>query len=136
MHRVAADISDPDAAARLIDETVSRFGGLDILVNNTGVLRMGGVEEVSLADYDTVFGVNVKGMFLCARAAASHLKRSAKENGDAAIVNVSSASGLGADYGMIAYNASKGAVNLLTKRWRWSSAGTACARTPLRQASP
>ena len=106
----AADVSDQAAAEALVQATVDRFGRLDILVNNAGVAPMGPFLDASVEDWRRVMAINVDGVFFCTRAALPHL---IKTKGN--IVNVSSVSGLGGDWGMSFYNASKGAVSNLTR---------------------
>ncbi|TWT85472.1 Glucose 1-dehydrogenase 1 [Posidoniimonas polymericola] len=104
------DVSSPDDVAKLVEATIARFGRLDVLVNNAGMLVQGGVDEVSPEDWTKQMAVNAGGMFFCIKAALPHLVKSG-----GAVVNVSSVSGLGGDWGMFAYNATKGAVSNLTR---------------------
>ena len=100
---LAADVADPDQAARLTSETVGKLGRLDILVNNAGIGARGKVDELSLADWDRAFSVNLRGVFLVTRAAVPAMKK----QGGGHIVNVSSVAGLVANPGVSAYNATK-----------------------------
>lgn len=104
------DVADEAQATGLIDATVDRFGRIDVLVNNAGVLVMGKIADVSAADWRKVMSVNVDGVFFCTRAAMPHLVTSR-----GSVVNTSSVSGLGGDWGMTVYNAAKGAVSNLTR---------------------
>jgi len=91
--------------------TVARFGKLDILVNNAGIFRTERVEDTSEQSWDQVMDVNAKGVFLGTKAAIPEMRKV----GGGSIVNISSIAGLvGSPYSS-AYNASKGAVRLLTK---------------------
>jgi NAD(P)-dependent dehydrogenase (short-subunit alcohol dehydrogenase family) len=91
-------------------------GGLDILVNNAGLFLMKPLSETSLADWKRIQSVNVEGVFLGAKHAAPLLaERASKWRGGASIINLSSVAGLVGSAGTSAYNASKGAVRLLTK---------------------
>ena len=105
-----ADVSDPQAVDALVKAAVQRFGGLDTLVNNAGVVTMGGFLEGTAEDWRRVMSINVDGVFFCSRAALPHLLQR-----KGSIVNVSSVSGLGGDWGLSYYNASKGAVTNLTR---------------------
>jgi meso-butanediol dehydrogenase/(S,S)-butanediol dehydrogenase/diacetyl reductase len=105
-----ADVSDPAEAQGLVDAAIRRFDRLDVLINNAGIAVMGPVEEVSLEDWRKVMATDVEGVFLCSKAALPPLKKTR-----GSIVNVSSVSGLGGDWGMSAYNAAKGAVTNLTR---------------------
>ena len=71
------DVSCEADVERAIAATVERFGGLDILVNNAGIHLPGGIEALSIAEWDRVIGVNLRGVYLMTRAALPHLKRSA-----------------------------------------------------------
>jgi 3-oxoacyl-[acyl-carrier protein] reductase len=97
------DVSDPDQAARLSGDTVAKLGRLDILVNNAGIGARGRVDELSIADWDRVFGVNLRGVFLVTRAAVPWMRK----QGGGHIVNISSVAGLVANPGISAYNATK-----------------------------
>jgi len=100
---IAGDVSDPDQAARMVTETVGKLGRLDILVNNAGIGCRGRVDELAIADWDRVFAVNLRGVFLVTRAAVPVMK----ERGGGHIVNIASVAGLVANPGISAYNATK-----------------------------
>lgn len=109
---VEADIANVADVARAFETAVSALGGLDVLVNNAGVNPpVSSSLEVDEAFYDRVMGVNVKGAFFCAQAAA----RVMSEIGGGAIVNLGSVSGLIGWGGSSVYSTSKGAVIALTK---------------------
>ena len=105
------DVSSEDDWAAALSEVDRRFGRLDVLVNNAGILRFGGVEGTSLDDYMSVINVNQVGTFLGMRAAAPVMKSS----GGGSIVNVSSVEGIRGSGGLVAYCASKFAVRGMTK---------------------
>ena len=69
-----ADSAEAGALERAIDQTVETFGGLDILVNNAGILIRGVVDDYSLDDFDRMVAVNVRAVFVAAKAAVPHLK--------------------------------------------------------------
>ena len=71
-----ADIADDSQVERVIQQTVERFGGLDILVNNAGIHIPGGAQELSISDWDSVVGVNLRGVFVATKLALPHLKQS------------------------------------------------------------
>jgi 3-oxoacyl-[acyl-carrier protein] reductase len=100
---IAGDVSDPDQAGRMVSETVDKLGRLDILVNNAGVGCRGRIDELAIADWDRVFAVNLRGVFLVTRAAVPVMK----ERGGGHIVNIASVAGLVANPGISAYNATK-----------------------------
>lgn len=75
---IPADSADASALEGAIAEGVGALGGLDVLVNNAGVLVLGNVEELRLEDFDKMLAVNVRGVFVAAKAAARHLPRGGK----------------------------------------------------------
>jgi len=109
---IACDVSrkaDVDAAAKA---TVSAFGTIDILVNNAGAAhRNRPMLEVDEAEFDRVFAVNVKSIFLFAHAVIPVFRK----QGHGVIINIGSTAGIRPRPGLAWYNASKGAVNLLSK---------------------
>jgi cyclopentanol dehydrogenase len=91
---------------------VRRFGKLDVLVNNAGISGRGKVEDTTVEDWDSVMEVNAKGVFLGTKAAIPAMRQA----GGGSIINISSQLGLvGTDHSSPQYQASKGAVRLLTK---------------------
>lgn len=70
---IKADSADPEAVQRAVAETVRRFGHLDILINNAGILLRGPVDAFSLADFDRMFAVNVRAVFAAVQAAVAHM---------------------------------------------------------------
>lgn len=73
---VQTDVSNESQIADLIQQTVEHFDGLDVLVNNAGIHIPGGVQELSIADWDKVVGVNLRGIFVATKLALPHLKQS------------------------------------------------------------
>jgi meso-butanediol dehydrogenase/(S,S)-butanediol dehydrogenase/diacetyl reductase len=110
-HCVAVDVTDAASCARAVDATVQAFGRLDVLVNNAGVVASGDTESFPEADWDRVFAVNAKGIFLMTRAALPTLRRSA----DAAIINTASIAGKRGFPKMAAYCGSKFAAIGITQ---------------------
>ncbi|KOV60827.1 SDR family NAD(P)-dependent oxidoreductase [Streptomyces sp. MMG1121] len=104
-----ADVSDESSITALIAGVAEEYGRLDVLVNNAGIGAPGTVEHTDTATWRSVFAVDVDGVFFASRAALPHLRRVG-----GCIVNVGSVSGLGADWGLAAYNAAKGALVNLT----------------------
>lgn len=105
-----ADVTDPAAIADVVERTAHDFGRLDVLVNSAGIQRYGSVEETTEQEWDRLFDVNVKAMYLTSRRALPHLR----ERGGA-IVNVASVQAHASQTGVAAYTASKGAILALTR---------------------
>jgi NAD(P)-dependent dehydrogenase (short-subunit alcohol dehydrogenase family) len=109
---VRLDVTREADWQQAVATAVSRFGKLDILVNNAGISAQSGVEQTTVADWDSVMEVNAKGVFLGTRAAIPAMRQA----GGGSIINISSQLGLvGVDNSSPQYQASKGAVRLLTK---------------------
>lgn len=106
---VECDVSRPADLARAV-EAADEFGGIDIMVNNAGVVVPGDFLEVTEEDYDRQMDINAKGAFFGTQAAA----RKMVENGGGAIVNLSSIAGISGTGATAAYCASKGAIKLTT----------------------
>ena len=107
---VRLDVTDEGQWSDAVDAVMTAYGRLDILVNNAGILEHGTVEETSAESWDRTMDVNSRGVFLGTKAAIPAMR----ESGGGSIVNISSVAGLIGGL-MTAYNASKGAVRLLTK---------------------
>ncbi|MEZ5666600.1 MAG: glucose 1-dehydrogenase [Alphaproteobacteria bacterium] len=109
---ITGDVANGASVQAAVDQTLARFGRLDIVVNNAGVShRNRPMLEVDEAEFDRVFAVNVKGIFHMAHAAVPVLRR----QGGGVILNVGSTAGIRPRPGLTWYNASKGAANLMTK---------------------
>jgi len=108
---IPGDVSDNSDCRRIVDETTTRLGRLDILINSAGVFMDGPIESVTVADYQQVMDINVKGMFFMCQMALPEMRKS----GGGAIVNVSSDSGIMGNTNAVLYCASKGAVTIFTK---------------------
>ena len=109
---LALDVTSESQWQDAIAATVAEFGKLDILVNNAGIGGHGTVENTTVADWDRVMDINAKGVFLGTKSAIPELRRA----GGGSIINISSQLGLvGVDNSSPQYQASKGAVRLLTK---------------------
>ncbi|WP_024672635.1 SDR family NAD(P)-dependent oxidoreductase [Pseudomonas syringae] len=106
----ATDVADLTDVEALFKEVAERFGRLDVLVNNAGVATSGKVTELGVDDWKALMSVDLDGVFYCTRTAMPALIAS-KGN----IINVSSVSGLGGDWGMSFYNAAKGAITNFTR---------------------
>ncbi|HEX3504887.1 MAG TPA: glucose 1-dehydrogenase [Xanthobacteraceae bacterium] len=106
------DVSKKDDINRVVDETLTAFGGLDILVNNAGATHINKpMLEIGEEEFDRIYAVNVKGVFLGCQAVVPHFRKA----GGGVIINIGSTAGLRPRPGLSAYNATKGAVHILTK---------------------
>jgi 3(or 17)beta-hydroxysteroid dehydrogenase len=109
---VRLDVTREADWQKAVETTVSRFGKLDVLVNNAGISGHGRVEDTPLAEWSKVMEVNATGVFLGSKLAIPAMRKS----GGGSIINISSQLGLvGTDTSSPQYQASKGAVRLLTK---------------------
>ena len=107
---IRLDVTDEQQWADAVHQMMTVYGRLDILVNNAGILEHGMVEETTAESWDRTMDVNSRGVFLGTKAVIPAMR----ESGGGSIVNISSVAGLVGGM-MTAYNASKGAVRLLTK---------------------
>ncbi len=116
------NVMDRQDVQRWIDDVVARFGRIDVLVNNAGVLRDGRlvvikegelVKQMPEADWDLVIGVNLKGVFNCTQAVAPVMIK----QGGGVILNASSIVGLDGNFGQTNYVATKAGVIGMTKVW-------------------
>ena len=109
---VRLDVTSESDWSDAVAATVARYGALNILVNNAGVFMRGTVEDSDARDWDRIMDVNAKGVYLGTKAVIPEMRKA----GGGSIVNISSISGMiGQERVQPAYNASKGAVRLLTK---------------------
>ena len=108
---VHLDVTSEDDWRAAVETAVSQYGKVDVLVNNAGILMNGRVEDTTSEAWDAVLDVNAKGVFLGTRAVIGEMRKA----GGGSIVNISSVAGIVGSPNMTAYNASKGAVRLLTK---------------------
>ncbi len=111
---VRADVSSDAAVRGMVDEVVAELGGLDYLVNNAGMTRpveLTDLEGISDDDFNAIFGLNVRGLLYCCRAAIPRMQSA----GHGHIVNVASIAGISGTGSSLMYSASKGAVITLTR---------------------
>lgn len=109
---IQTDVADEQQVERLIAETVKRYGRLDVLVNNAGIIAGGRrLAETSTKDFDAVMNVNLRGTFFCCRAGFTQMK----QQGGGTIINMSSVAGVQAWAGTGTYSASKHGIMALTK---------------------
>jgi NAD(P)-dependent dehydrogenase (short-subunit alcohol dehydrogenase family) len=105
------DVTDAAAVRDFTEQAVAAYGGLDVAVTCAGIQRYGTAEETSEQEWDEVLGVNAKGAFLACKAAIPHLRA----RGGGAIVTVSSVQARASQQRVVAYAASKAAINALTR---------------------
>jgi NAD(P)-dependent dehydrogenase (short-subunit alcohol dehydrogenase family) len=108
---LAGDVSKQADIDRILAQTSAHFGGLNVLVNNAGILHIGDSEQITEAQWDETFNVNVRGLWLLSRSALPYMRKA----GGGSIVNVASVLGINGARKRAAYAPSKGAVVLLTK---------------------
>ena len=108
---ITTDVSSEESVAKMVLASASFLGGIDILVNDAAAFVFGSLENVSLQDWEKVFGVNVIGASNTIKPSLPYLKDSASPN----IVNIASVSGFIAQPAFVPYNASKGALLQLTR---------------------
>ena len=115
---IGADVALEDDVRRLFDETIDRFGGLDILVANSGMQKDAPIADMSLADWSRVIDVNLTGQFLCAREAVRRFRVQGQRPHSRArgkIVCMSSVHEVIPWGGHVNYAASKGGVSMMMK---------------------
>ncbi len=111
VHVVSSDVSDADSAASLIETTMQEFGKIDALINNAGITRDTLMMRMSEDDWDAVLTTNLKGAFLCSKAAIRPMLRQRSGR----IVNMTSVVGLMGNAGQANYAAAKAGLIGLTK---------------------
>lgn len=111
-----ADVSDWDQAGAMIQQAVETFGGLDVLVNNAGILRDRMLVNMSIDEWDAVIKVHLRGTFCPMRHAAAYWRDRSKagETNDARIINTTSVSGLFGNQGQTNYGAAKAGIASMT----------------------
>jgi 3alpha(or 20beta)-hydroxysteroid dehydrogenase len=110
-HFVGHDVSDAAAWATLVEDTSTRFGPVNVLANNAGILRFGDIERMPAEEVELVWRVNQLGCFLGMQAVA----RTMRTNGGGSIINASSIEGLAGMAACTAYAATKWAIRGMTK---------------------
>ena len=120
---VNADISEPLSIHNLMAETLSRFGSVDCLVNNAGVVKAGGIRDLDPADFDRVLSTNLRGAFLVTQAVVRHMVEEIEARDDRSrlnerpysIINMSSINDRLAIPEILAYVVSKGGLGAMTR---------------------
>jgi NAD(P)-dependent dehydrogenase (short-subunit alcohol dehydrogenase family) len=119
---IQADLQQPDACRRVVDETVAEFGRLDVLVNMASMYRQKAIDDLTLEDWDTQMAVDLRAAWLCAHAAIPHLRRV----GGGRIINFSdwvARSGRPRYTGFLPYYVAKAGVVALTEALALELAG-------------
>jgi meso-butanediol dehydrogenase/(S,S)-butanediol dehydrogenase/diacetyl reductase len=104
------DVSDEEYMKRLVEDTIAKFGKLDVFVNNAAMAIFGPFAQSTTQDWRKLMATDLDSVYFGAREALPHLLKT-----KGSLINVSSASGLGGDWGLSAYNAAKGAVTNFTR---------------------
>ena len=104
------DVSDEAYVKRLVKATITKFGKLDVLVNNAGMAIFGPFAKTTTKEWRKLMATDLDGVFFACREALPHLLKT-----KGSIINLSSASGLGGDWGLSSYNAAKGAITNFTR---------------------
>ena len=108
---IAADVSLDGDVRRVVDDTVAAFGGIDVIFNNAGIIRRATAIDTTVEEWDRVFGVNVRSIFLMAKYAVPIMAA----GGGGSIINTGSGWGLKGGANALSYCASKGAVVNMTR---------------------
>lgn len=130
------DISDWAGARHLVEQAIDEFGGLDVLVNNAGILRDRTIASMSEDEWDSVIRVHLRGTVAPSRFAVAHWRARAKETGQptrARLINTTSASGIYGNFGQSNYGAAKAGIasfTLIAAKELASSGATANAIAP------
>ena len=104
------DVSDEEYMKRLVEDTVTKFGKLDVFVNNAAIAIFGPFAQTTTQDWRKLMATDLDSVYFGAREALPHLLKT-----KGSIINVSSVSGLGGDWGLSSYNAAKGAITNFTR---------------------
>ena len=108
---IAADVSKKSDVEDVVARTLAKFGGINVLLNNAGVLHVGNVEQITEEQWDETFNTNVRGLWLLSRAVLAPMRKA----GGGSIINMASVLGINGARNRASYAPSKGAVVLLTK---------------------
>jgi meso-butanediol dehydrogenase/(S,S)-butanediol dehydrogenase/diacetyl reductase len=106
----SGDVSDEEYMKRLVKDTIDKFGKLDVFVNNAAIATFGPFEQITTPDWRKLMATDLDAVYFGAREALPQLLKT-----KGSLINVSSVSGLGGDWGLSAYNAAKGAVTNFTR---------------------
>lgn len=107
---IQGDITKEEDTTRIMEASIKKFGKLDVLVNNAGIIETGTIETTTLAQYDRVMNTNLRSIYHLTMLAVPHLIKS-----EGNIVSVSSVNGIRSFPGVLAYNLSKIGVDQFTR---------------------
>ena len=113
---IKLDVSNEDSVKNMIQETIKKYGKIDVLYNNAGVESQGLITNASEEEINKIFNINIKGVMYCAKHAIPHMKK------DGSIINTASIAGLIGFPNLVIYGATKGAVVSLTRDLALASA--------------
>ncbi len=108
---IQADLSDPSTIAPAVQQAVDRLGGIDVLVNNAGIMFERSVSEIQIEEWDRMMALNLRAPLFLAQAVLPHMRR----RGGGSIINIGSIEGLAANPDHAAYCASKAGIHGMTK---------------------
>lgn len=106
-----ANVARRDEVEQVVDAAVAKWGRIDVLVNNAGILQLGPLESISEERWDTTLSVHLKGTFTCTQAVIPIMKR----RGGGKIINLAAPSALRGSYGVADYAAAKGGIVAFTR---------------------
>lgn len=109
----AVDVSNASQVKEMVEQVISHFGKIDILINNAGITRDATLVKMSEEDFRKVIEINLNGVFYCTQAVVPHMIAS----GSGKIINTSSVSGVYGNFGQTNYAATKAALIGMTKTW-------------------
>jgi 3(or 17)beta-hydroxysteroid dehydrogenase len=121
------DVTQEASWRSVFEQTIARFGVVDVLVNNAGIVHVGTVEDTSLDDFRRVNAIHSEGTFLGCKYALPAMRGTG--DGSGSIINMSSVTAIGGFPYVLAYSAAKGAIRSMTKA---IAAGTSAAGEPIR----
>jgi NADP-dependent 3-hydroxy acid dehydrogenase YdfG len=122
---IEADVTDSEQAIAMVGRTVDELGGLDVVVNNAGVMLLGPIEDAPTEEWERMIDINLKGLIATTHAALPHLLAAAEKSGRgcADLVNISSVAGRVARAGSGVYNLTKHGVVAFSESFRQEFAG-------------
>ena len=125
------DVSDEAYVKRLIEETVTKFGKLDVLVNNAGIATFGPFEQTTTEVWRKTMATDLEGVFFACRQALPHLMKT-----KGSVINSRGHPVWGGDWGLSSYKRQRAPLRTLRAPWRLSTARAACGSTPWHLVSP